>query len=147
MLPVFSLTATKLNFSWVSVGLWTSASASCFILLPFYWWPDVWQVTFSILYSVIVLVSLGLAWRQPRSHIGIDSDGAYLRQHNNDLIRLDFVRANAVQLIARKVSDDTIWYSVWPQFCLIYRDQLGLEDYALLRSFAAQDMLSRGAKR
>ncbi|WP_181799789.1 hypothetical protein [Marinomonas aquiplantarum] len=142
---MFSLTATKLNFSWLSVGLWTSASASCFILIPFYWWPDVWQVAFFILYGVIVFASLGFAWCQPRCQIGIDPDGAYLCRHDGQ-VRLHFVRANAVQLIAKRVSVDTVWHRIWPQFYLIYRDQLQSEDYALLRSFAAQDKLLHGKK-
>ncbi|WP_156486253.1 hypothetical protein [Marinomonas sp. TW1] len=86
-----------------------------------------------------------MAWCQPRSQIGIDADGAYLCRREEQ-IRLHFVRVNAVQLIAKRVSEETIWHRIWPQFYLIYRDQLKGEEYALLRSFAAQDRLLRGRK-
>lgn len=71
--------------------------------------------------------------------------------HNQSREVLQFVRINSLQLIAKKVPDEsysakhTFWRLLWPVFVVIYRDQLSSEDYDALRSYAAQQMLSRSA--
>ncbi|BFM50916.1 hypothetical protein THO17_30790 [Marinomonas sp. THO17] len=96
------------------------------------------------------MVLLALTFARPAKCIGIDLEGAFL-MHNQSREVLQFVRINSLQLIAKKVPDEsysakhTFWRLLWPVFVVIYRDQLSSEDYDALRSYAAQQMLSRSA--
>ncbi|WP_147299448.1 hypothetical protein [Marinomonas pollencensis] len=77
--------------------------------------------------------------------IGIDEDGAFLKQ-GSAFYRLDFIRVNGVQLIAKQVRKDTWWQRFWPTYCVIYRDSLPYYEYRVMRSYAAQQKMLKRSK-
>lgn len=91
---------------------------------------------------MLLVVLFVLSFSAAEKYIGIDPDGAYMVQ-NEQRKGLVFLRINSLQLIARKVSGESFWQRIWPVFVVIYRDQMSIEEYELLGSFAAQQMLSR----
>lgn len=110
-----------------------------------------------------------LGWRyyQGPAYVGIDEFGAYWHTSNN-WQRLQFVRANGIQLIAtptstplpkkeskkelknepgkelkKRLKEGCLTHFLWPTYRVIYRDSVSDETYRLLRSYAAQKMMLR----
>ena len=143
---MYSLKVTKLNSSWIGVTLWVIAISCCFLLLPWYFWSSGQQLLLLCTYIVLLVALFVLSFSAAEKYIGIDPDGAYMVQ-NEQRIGLVFLRINSLQLIARKVSGESFWQRIWPVFVVIYRDQVSIEEYELLGSFAAQQMLSRSEEK
>lgn len=104
---------------------------------------------------MVLLISLVglLGWRycQGPAHVSIDEFGAYWHTSNN-WQRLQFVRANGIQLIAtpmpklipeKELKEGCLTHFLWPTYRVIYRDSVSDETYRLLRSYAAQQMMLR----
>ncbi|GAB3489300.1 hypothetical protein [Marinomonas epiphytica] len=85
---------------------------------------------------VYLLISLRARYR-----VGIDESGAYLL-YKGQRNRLEFVRVNGFQLIAR-VYDKNDSVRLWNPYIAIYRDGLDRVSYQILRSFGAQQILMR----
>lgn len=90
-------------------------------------------------YRAIRLIRVGLPT------IGIDENGAFWQQ-GVELYRMDFVRVNGVQIIAKVIGKRHWLQHVWPSYRVIYRDSLSHHDYRVLRSFAAQQKMLKRSK-
>lgn len=80
--------------------------------------------------------------KQNKAKIGIDADGAFLCKRGR-VVRLQFVRVNSFQLIAKREQKSKLLGWLWPQFHVVYCDSVGAEKYRMLQSFAAQQILLR----
>lgn len=74
--------------------------------------------------------------------ISINEQGAFLFNKGR-FIRLEFVRTNSIQLIAKMHREQKLVGMIWPAYQVIYRDSISRDDYQLLRSYAAQQILLR----
>jgi hypothetical protein len=111
-------------------------------LLQVYWMPAFWRA--------LLYLSVGLGWLalliriffQSSRQIGIDEQGAFLL-NRGCYERLLFIRVNGVQLIAKVDQGQTFWGLIFPKYRVIYRDSVSGDQYKILRSYAAQQILLR----
>jgi len=137
---VFSLKATELRCSWIGIGLWFVVAATYAALLHLYWMPVFLRASLYFLVGLFAALLLYRLVRQPVLQIGIDEQGAFLLQHGQ-YTRLLFIRANGVQLIAKEDKTQTIFDRFWPVYRVVYFDNVTEDQYRVLRSFAAQQIL------
>ncbi|MCB5160963.1 hypothetical protein [Marinomonas algarum] len=136
---MFSLKASRLKTSRLGVAVWLLVLVTCLVLLQGYWMPAVWRAF--LLCGVVIVSLLGLIYTHRRAkYITLNEQGAFLCQ-GEAYDPLIFVRANAIQLIAKRKRSVRVVDCVWPAYQVIYRDSLGAQEYAVLRSFAAQQIL------
>lgn len=137
---MFSLKITELKPSWIGLSLWLLTVIAYIALLHVFWMPAFWRALF---YVCIVLLCLTLLIRVffiEKQCVGIDEQGAFLFK-NGRYERLTFVRANCVQLIARTTQDEAFLARVWSSYRVIYRDSVQQDQYHILLSYAAQQIL------
>lgn len=105
-----------------------------------FWFPPFLWITISLLVFFLFVYFIARRLKLGMPHVGIDEKGVYW-QEGGQSYRLDFVRVNGVQLIA-KVRGNSRWQDgIWPSYRVIYRDSLSYHDYRVLRSFAAQQKI------
>ncbi|MGO3346597.1 MAG: hypothetical protein ACTIM4_15395 [Marinomonas sp.] len=110
-------------------------------MLQLFWLPSfIWMTFFCIGLFLLCCFSVRrLVQGAPR--IGIDDTGAYWQQ-GSARYRLEFVRVNGVQLIAKVSRQKIRWLDwFWPSYRVIYRDSLSYYNFRLVRSFAAQQKI------
>lgn len=90
----------------------------------------------------LVIVFIFCFSYQTTQHVSIDGQGAFLLKKGR-FIKLEFVRANSIQLIAKMCRGHRVVDLIWPTYRVIYRDSVSRNDYQVLRSFAAQQILLR----
>lgn len=93
-----------------------------------------------------MLVSTFFLLYSPFNEVGIDEQGAFVKG-KGQLQRVVFIRADSMQLIARVTTNATFLQRLYPRYVLIFRDSLSKEEYAILRSFASQQILLSRSKR
>ncbi|NLQ18947.1 hypothetical protein HGG82_15170 [Marinomonas sp. M1K-6] len=142
---MFSLKTTELKGSRIGLALWLVTAIAYAALLRLYWVPVDWQALF---YALACASGVWLVWfvRRTSRRIGIDDQGAFLFERGA-YKRLVFIRANDFQLIARVDQGDRFWAQCWPVFRVIYRDSVDANQYQILRSFAAQQIVLRRSER
>ena len=140
---MFSLKTTALKPSLIGITLWFVFAGCCALLLQLFWLPlETWIL---LIFSILGILFYCLARRLilGASAIGIDESGAFLKQ-GAVCYRLDFVRVNGVQIIAKVIKKDSLGSRFWPTYCVIFRDALPYYEYRVMRSYAAQQkMLKR----
>ena len=111
-------------------------------LLQIYWMPAFWRALLYLSVGLGGLVLLIRMFRQPSRQISIDEQGTFLFDRGS-YERLLFIRANGVQLIAKVDRGQTFLDRIWPKYRVIYRDSMPRNQYKILRSYAAQQILLR----
>jgi hypothetical protein len=137
---VFSLKTTELKCSWIGIGLWLFVVVAYVALLQIYWMPAFWRALLYLSIGLGGLVLLIRMFRQPSRQISIDEQGAFLFDRGC-YERLLFIRANGVQLIAKVDQGQTFLDRNWSKYRVIYRDSVPGNQYKILRSYAAQQIL------
>ena len=115
-------------------------SLSYAVLLQLYWMPVFVRAFLYVFAGVMAFCWLFYQLRKTKKQIGIDEQGAFLFKRGR-YIRLLFVRANGVQLIAKQDQGSMLLRYFWPKFHVIFCDSVKTETYRILRSFAAQQIL------
>jgi len=93
----------------------------------------------------VVFLFFRSIYQEPKQKISIDNQDAFLFKKER-YIRLEFVRENSIQLIAKVHRENRILDWIWPAYKVVYRDSVSCDDYQMLRSFAAQQILLRRSK-
>jgi hypothetical protein len=137
---VFSLKTTELNVSWIAFGLWLFWVMVGLALLQLFWMPAFWRALLYLGVGGIGVAVLLHLFRQSSPQVGIDEQGAFILVRGQ-YKKLQFIRINAVQLIAKQPRESRLLDRFWPSYRVIYRDSLNEQAYRTLRSFAAQQML------
>lgn len=132
----------ELKGSWIGALLWLIIAVLCAGLLQRYWMPVVWRVSILTMTGFVIVVFLFRVSHQVTQKIRIDEQGAFLLRKGR-FIKLEFVRVNGIQLIAKLYREDKILDAIWPAYKVIYRDSVSRDDYQMLVSFAAQQILLR----
>lgn len=109
-------------------------------LLQLFWMPALLRACLLLGTFLAVLLFLLYQHKHNEAHIGIHAEGAFLYKRGR-VINLLFVRANSFQLIAKQEQQPKWLGWLWPQFYVVYCDSVGIEDYRVLQSFAAQQIL------
>ncbi|MBR7889441.1 hypothetical protein J9B83_10860 [Marinomonas sp. A79] len=137
---MFSLKATELKRSTISTAVWLMVTLCYLALLKLFWMPTIWWALLLLAVAIVWLAVGVIGWRQPAVTLSLHEDNAILCR-GSQCQSLIFVRFNALQLIA-KINRGSRWQDLlWPKFQVIYRDSLSPEDYQIVRSFAAQQIL------
>ncbi|MCV2403925.1 hypothetical protein OFY17_13720 [Marinomonas sp. C2222] len=89
---------------------------------------------------LLVVLLFALIFQSPYKQIGIDEQGAFV-EGKGQLQRVAFIRANGVYLVARVTSFINAPKKWYPNYVVIFRDSVSKDNYAILRSFAAQQIL------
>lgn len=139
---MFSLKTTELKCSWIGIGLWLFLLLAYAALLQIYWMPAFWRALLYLSVGLGGLVLIIRMFRQPARQLGLDEQGAFIFDRGR-YERLLFIRANGVQLIAKVDQEQAFLDRIWPKYRVIYRDSVGKEEYQVLRSYAAQQILLR----
>ncbi|PYF78332.1 hypothetical protein DFP75_11223 [Marinomonas alcarazii] len=137
---MFSLKTTELKGSWIGLSVWLLTVIAYMALLQVFWMPAFWRALFYIGIGLLSATLLIRAFFMEKQRVGIDGQGAYLVK-NGHYARLTFVRANSVQLIARVERGKSFVARIWPNYRVIYRDSVQLDQYHTLLSYAAQQIL------
>ncbi len=124
----------------IGIGLWLLILAAYTVLLQIFWMPALWWTWLYLGGGLCGGGGLIYLICRPARQIGIDEQGTFLLE-SGVYKRLSFVRANAVQLIAKVEQGQTFWARIWPQYRVIYRDNVPANVYRVLRSYAAQHIL------
>lgn len=132
----------ELKGSWIGALLWLIIAVLCAGLLQRYWMPVVWRVSILTMTGFVIVVFLFRVSHQVTQKIRIDEQGAFLLRKGR-FIKLEFVRVNGIQLIAKLYREGKILDAIWPAYKVIYRDSVSRDDYQMLVSFAAQQILLR----
>jgi hypothetical protein len=139
---VYSQQKIELKSSWIGALLWFVIAVLCAGLLQLYWMPVVWRASILTMTGFVAVVLFFSISHQVTQQISIDDQGGFLLKKGR-LIRLEFVRVNSIQLIAKLHRENNIVDFIWPAYKAIYRDSVSRDDYHMLRSFAAQQILLR----
>ncbi|MDB4837540.1 hypothetical protein OAH87_03640 [Marinomonas sp.] len=131
---MFSLKASELKRSKIGCFLWVSVALVYAAIFQLYLLPIQVKLSIPLVAVVVVLFIL------PSKKIGLDEQGAYVIESARRC-ELVFLRANGVQLIARLAMGSPLINYYWPRYIVIFYDSLPKEQYADLRSFAAQQIL------
>ncbi|MGJ8647887.1 MAG: hypothetical protein ACSHXJ_13390 [Marinomonas colpomeniae] len=124
--------------------LWVLIALCYAALFQLYWMPAFLRAFLFLFAGIVGLLSLFYsvvrARRGLRQKIGIDEQGAFLFE-NGQYKRLLFVRANSIQLIATMLDKPNLFSRFWPAHRVIFFDSVSKDQYNILRSFAAQQIL------
>ncbi len=145
---MYSLPRTDLNPSKVSALLLSLVIFCYLILLQVFWVPAALRAFLYVLVLVFIVLYFFDVFCKRKAQISIEQQVVSLiewRTSSNKAVRtssLRFVRANAVQLIACVQDENERWFHrVWPSYKVIFYDSLNADQYAQLRSFAAQQIV------
>jgi hypothetical protein len=141
---VFRLKTTDLKLSKVGILLWVLIALFYAALFQLYWMPAFLRAFWFLFTGIVGLLSLFYsvvrARRGLRQKVGIDEQGAFLFE-NGQYKRLLFVRANSIQLIATMLDKPNLFSRFWPAYRVLFFDSVSKDQYNILRSFAAQQIL------
>ena len=141
---MFRLKTTDLRLSKVGVVLWIWIVLLYAALLQLYWMPAYLRaflfLSIGTVGFLLLMHSIFKARCNSRPKIGIDEQGAFLFE-NGQYKRLLFVRANSIQLIATMFDKPNLFSRFWPAYRVIFFDSVSKDQYNILRSFAAQQIL------
>ena len=145
---MYNLPRTDLKPSKVAALLLSLVTFCYFILLHIFWLPAVLRAFLYAFVLVFIVLYFFDVFCKRKAQISIDQQVVSFtewRASNNRAARassLRFVRANAVQLIACVQHENERWFHrLWPSYKVIFYDSLNVDQYAQLRSFAAQQIV------
>lgn len=138
---MYSQKIVELKGSLIGVFLWWIVAVLCAGLLQLYWMPVVWRASILSMMGLIgVFLLFRVIYQDAKLKISIDNQGAFLFKKER-YIGLKFVRVNSIQLIAKVHRENKLLDLIWPAYQVVYRDSVSCDDYQMLRSFAAQQIL------